>query len=149
MFCSDIEKNSVPFLNVWTHRTNGFEVLFIGSPLFTSLFTNFDHFVLLSFKRGLACTFTKLILYNFLVIPHFSCHVYFKLWTSFSSQHFVKTHQLLRLRQNNYLQKFTIQGSAVLHESIDRKTLFSHKTLFFLDEKRETSNKTDLFSALM
>ena len=56
-FSSETEvNNTLPFLDVLIERNNGFSTSIYRKPTFSGLFTNFDSFIPLSFKRGLVYT---------------------------------------------------------------------------------------------
>ena len=48
--------NTLPFLDILIERNNGFSTSIYLKPTFLGLFTNFDSFIPLSFKRGLVYT---------------------------------------------------------------------------------------------
>ena len=54
--CQLEDKSTLPFLDVSIDRTDGFTTSVYRKPSFTGLFTNFDSFIPLSFKRGLVYT---------------------------------------------------------------------------------------------
>ena len=57
-FTCEVESNGkLPFLDIFIERTtNGFSTSVYRKPTFTGLFTNFDSFIPVSFKRGLLYT---------------------------------------------------------------------------------------------
>ena len=56
-FTCEFENNStLPFLDVLIDRSNGFSTSVCRKPSFTGLFTNFDSFIPISYKRGLVYT---------------------------------------------------------------------------------------------
>ena len=56
-FSSETEvNNTLPFPDVLIERNNGFSSSVYRKPTFSGLFTNFDSFIPLSFKRGLVYT---------------------------------------------------------------------------------------------